>query len=106
ASRANCGSRTLIATVRPNTGSNPRKTSAIPPAPIRASTRYRSARIESFTLVRSPPEECLDHLLGDRRGDAAAGGLVPEAAAVQHDNRYRDARRLRGARGCERGEPR
>ena len=36
-SRANCGLSTLIATVRLSTGSNPRNTSAMPPAPMRAS---------------------------------------------------------------------
>ena len=47
-SRANCGSNVLIATVRFRTGSKPRKTSAIPPAPIRASTRYRPPSTESL----------------------------------------------------------
>src|SRR5262249_18575751 len=85
-----------------------RKTSAIPPWPIRASTRYRSPTTESLTLVPSPPEARpvrLDDLLHDRRGHPPARRLAAEGAAVDDDSGYDDAGRLIRWTG-ERGEPR
>src|SRR6185436_7769911 len=110
ASRANGCTSTLIATVRSSEGSNPRKTSAIPPCPIRASTVYRSP-IVSRSTRRIPSalalllEVRLDDLFRDRSRHLSAGGLVPQVAAVEHDNAHGDARRLPLPGRRERCEP-
>ena len=74
----------------------------------RPSRRRRSAprpgsgspSTESLTPIRpaSSLENACDDLLGDRRRDVSAGRLVPEVAAVEHDNRHGDPRGVVRAR--------
>ena len=91
------------------TGSTPRKTSAIPPGadarlePVPVTERLK---LPIIRLPQSHRAHASITALRDRRRLPATGRLVPQVAAVQHDNRYRDRGVSSVARRRERGEPR